>query len=128
MRILYDCGGESTTVVLEVARGWSPFCGDKERDIRDLLLNNNFEKFNEYNTVNGSSSKKLDRIVLYPSSRNETHLHVYQGEKDNLPEILTFCENHNIDFDRGIGINLKEKHDKKYGKTQDKKIQALLKL
>ncbi|HUS50846.1 MAG TPA: hypothetical protein VMZ91_11825 [Candidatus Paceibacterota bacterium] len=127
MRILYDCIGDLATVILEVARGWSPFCGDKERDIRDLL-NNNFEKVNEYNTVDGSSNKKLDRIILYPSARNETHLHVYQGEKDHLHEILTFCENQDIDSSRGIGINLKEKHDKKYGKMQDKNIQALLEL
>jgi len=120
MQIFYN-KNKDLTIVLRVVRGWSKIWQSTEQNIRNLL-EKNFEKVNEYNTVDGSSNKKLDRIILYPSSKKETHFHVYRGAKEHLDEILTFCNLHKIGFREGIGDNLKEK----YSGICNKDIQALL--
>ena len=125
IQIFYNENKDLTTIVLEVVRGWSNLCGDTEQNIRNLL-EKNFKKINRYNTKEGFwiGANHLDRIILYPSSKNETHLHIYQGPKDKVDEILTFCEDGNINSKEGIGDNLKQK----YGKMRDKNIRELLKL
>ena len=110
---------------MKCIRGRNKLCGDTEQNIR-TLLKDNFQKVDKYNTKKGfwDRGNHLDRIILYPSSKNETHLHIYQGPKEKVDEFLTFCENNNIKFREGIGINLKEKYDK----IRDKNIRELLKL
>jgi len=125
MQIFYNNNKHLTTIVLEVIRGGNKLCRDTEHNIR-TLLKDNFQKVDKYNTKKGfwDGGNHLDRIILYPSSKNETHLHIYQGPKEKVDEFLTFCENNNIKFREGIGINLKEKYDK----IRDKNIRELLKL
>ncbi|MCK4647769.1 hypothetical protein KAT24_02470 [Candidatus Pacearchaeota archaeon] len=130
MQIFYKKNEDLTTIVLEVIRDDSILCNDLERGIRNLL-ENNLKKDNRYNSKKGWIFRKIsDRITLnYNYGKDipkEIHLHVYQGPKEKLDKILTFCDNQKpkIDFTNGIGNNLKEK----YGKMRDKNIQELLNL
>ena len=125
MQIFYQPNKDSATIVLEVVRGHSSIWQPEEQNIRSLL-EKNFKKVNKYNTKEsfGDGWNHLDRIILYPSSKKETHLHVYRSAKEHLDEILIFCKDENINSKEGIGINLKEK----CGGMHDKNIQELLKL
>lgn len=113
-------------------------------------MEKDFKKINRYNTKGNfwASWNSLDRIRIFFIPKNkgdrqhsyiirqknydnfkniiekEIHYHIYQGPKEKVDEFLTFCENNNIKFREGIGINLKEKYDK----IRDKNIRELLKL
>jgi len=125
MQIFYQQNRDSATVILEVVRGWGKKWQPEEQNIRSLL-EKNFKKVNKYNTKENfwDGWNHLDRIILYPSSKKETHLHVYQGPEKKLKEILNFCKYHKISLHKGIRDNLREK----YIHVHNKNIQELLKL
>jgi hypothetical protein len=122
----------------------------KEQAIR-TLLEGKLRKINRYNSRvrSGIYPKNLDRIRIFYISKpvrllryffdsitqrdnvltkfpinKEVHYHVYQGPKEKLDEILTFCENNNISVKGGIGNCLRGKYSKMHGKN----IQELLKI